>query len=129
MNKPCLGQQTVLPFTTREEKTLANYYAGENEAIVSILSQVATGRGEHFVYLWGKGKIGLTHLLQACCFTANQKKLNSFYLSLCHLEKLTPNVFDELEALHLVCIDDLDCLAGHLLWEEAFFDFFNRMLE
>jgi DnaA family protein len=32
-----------------------------------------------------------------------------------------------LEALDLVCIDDVQLIAGHPQWEEALFDLFNRL--
>ena len=34
-----------------------------------------------------------------------------------------------MEQLPLVCLDNLDAIAGHRLWEESLFDFFNRWKE
>ena len=36
-------------------------------------------------------------------------------------------VFDGLEQLELVCLDDVDAIAGEALWEHALFDLFNRL--
>jgi len=129
MNEKHSTQQILLPFGFGEEKTFSSYYVGENEAILKILHNTAIGRGEYFLYLWGKEKVGLSHLLQACCQTANKKGLRAFYLTLRNLQSMDPSIFDDLEKMHLVCVDDLQEIAGDSAWEEAFFDFFHRMQE
>jgi DnaA family protein len=36
-------------------------------------------------------------------------------------------VFEGLEQLELVCLDDVDAIAGDVFWEHALFDLFNRL--
>ena len=43
------------------------------------------------------------------------------------LLELTPAVFDGLEQMALVCLDDVDATAGTADWERALFDLFNRL--
>lgn len=38
-------------------------------------------------------------------------------------------VLDGMEHLSLVCIDNIECIAGDELWEMAIFDLYNRILE
>lgn len=40
-----------------------------------------------------------------------------------------PEVLDGMEHLSLVCIDNIECVAGDELWEMAIFDLYNRILE
>ncbi len=40
-----------------------------------------------------------------------------------------PEVLDGMEHLSLVCIDNIECIAGDELWEMAIFDLYNRILE
>lgn len=129
MNQPHFPTQIVLPLGFQEEKTFETYFAGENEAILSILHNAAIGRGEYYIYLWGKSKVGLTHLLHACCYAAKQKGLNAIYGSLNQLTLQNGSLFENLDTTQLVCLDDFDRLAGQLSWEEKFFDFFNRMMD
>ena len=42
---------------------------------------------------------------------------------------LTYEVLDGMEQLSLVCIDNIECIAGDELWEMAIFDLYNRILE
>ncbi len=38
-----------------------------------------------------------------------------------------PQLLDNLEQCDLVCIDEVDLVAGHPTWEEALFHLFNRL--
>ena len=48
------------------------------------------------------------------------------YLPLAELRHTDAAVFEGLELLELVCLDDVDAVAGEALWEHALFDLFNR---
>lgn len=122
-------QQLTLALALKDPKTLSNYYVGNNREILNALHHTATGRGEHFLYLWGPEKVGLTHLLQACCHTASQKKLTTIYIPLVDLDAFNPALFENLESYHLICIDDLHQIAQKRDWEEAFFHCFNRIID
>ncbi|OGT06420.1 MAG: DnaA regulatory inactivator Hda [Gammaproteobacteria bacterium GWF2_41_13] len=122
-------QQLTLALALKDPKTLSNYYVGNNREILTALHHTATGRGKHFLYLWGPEKVGLTHLLQACCHTASQKKLTTMYIPLADLSTFNPTLFENLESAHLVCIDDLHQIAQKRNWEEAFFHCFNRIID
>jgi len=119
--------QMALGLQLKDNTTLANYFGEGNRELLTCLHTLANGRGERFIYFWGTKGVGKTHLLQACCHTANKVGLTTFYLPLKELQTLKPNILEDLESLHLVCIDDVQAIAGHALWEEAFFNFFNRM--
>ena len=121
-------QQLALELALKESTTFANYYCAEKNAQLLItLQEVARGRGEQFIYLWGQPGSGRTHLLQACCHVADKLKLSPIYLPLGDLSHLQPEMLEGLEALPLVCIDNIDGIAGDPVWEEAFFHFFNRV--
>lgn len=91
--------------------------------------QSSAPQAERFVFLWGEGSPGLTHLLQATCHSASSEGRAAVYLSMAERQQLSPELFDGLESLDLVCLDDLDALAGDDEWEAALFTAFNRMKE
>ncbi len=125
-----MNEQLTLALNLPPDAVFANFYPGaENQQLIMTLQEVARGRGEQFIYLWSNAGAGRTHLLQACCHVADYLKLAPIYLSLAELDHLDPSLLDGLEALHLVCIDDVQGIAGRPAWEEAFFHFFNRMRE
>lgn len=122
-----MTHQIPLALNLQNENTFSNYYSPENEQSLKILNQIALGRGEHFIYLYGTSGTGKTHLLQACCNTANKKGLRTFYISLNDLDTLNTDILDNLESFNLICIDDIQNIATKTIWEESIFDLFNRI--
>jgi DnaA-homolog protein len=126
MKQPMVSQLT-LGVGLKDEATFGNFYAGKNQQLVNELKQTASNQGERILYFWGSHGEGCTHLLQACCREANQHGLRSVYLPLDNLNDFSPAILEGLEALDLVCIDDIHKMAGKVDWEEAFFHAYNRI--
>lgn len=79
------------------------------------------------IYFYGAGGEGATHLLQASCHEANRHQRSSVYIPLANLKEFSPDIFSGLEELQLICIDDVQSIAGNPVWEEAFFYLYNRI--
>lgn len=109
--------QLTLSLKLRDEATFANFYVGENSALLECLRDPQIP----FFYLWGSRGVGKTHVLQASCHLAR-----SMYLSLQEREILPLNIFDGFENLDLLCVDDIDAVMGDAAWEEALFHCYNR---
>jgi DnaA-homolog protein len=120
-------QQMTLGFKLRDDASFGNFFVGDNEQLLAYLHATASGRGEQLIYFWGGDGVGKTHLLHASCHVASKLGLSAFYLSFKELTQYRPEILDNLESMNLVCIDDICSIAGNLQWEEAFFDFFNRL--
>ena len=131
INNGVAGMQTQhqipLALQLQDEMSFANFYAGHNPTLLATLRTMAHGRGAHYLYLWGHSDVGCTHLLHAVCNVASGIGLRSLYLSLAELDHLSLDVFEGLETLNVVCIDDVQSIAGKPDWEEAFFHCYNRM--
>lgn len=119
--------QLTLGVSLKDQATFANFLAGNNTLLLQELMKTASGTGERVIYFYGSGGQGCTHLLQACCHEANQHHISSVYLPLAELIQFSPDVFEGLESLKLICIDDMHMLAGKPEWEEAFFHAYNRI--
>ncbi|MES2217921.1 MAG: DnaA regulatory inactivator Hda [Pseudomonadota bacterium] len=119
--------QLTLGVGLKDEATFANYYPGQNGPLIHELKKAAAGTGERVIYFAGVGGAGCTHLLQASCHEANHHKLSVVYLPLASLIEYSPAIFEGLESLDLVCIDDVHMIAGRPAWEEAFFYVYNRL--
>ena len=85
--------------------------------------------GETQLYVWGDARLGKSHLLQAACHQAGLQNLTATYLQAAQLQKLSPEVFEGLESLQLVCIDDVHQLLEDRCWEMPLFDLVNRVRE
>ncbi|MCG4453828.1 DnaA regulatory inactivator Hda [Pseudomonas sp. MMS21-TM103] len=122
--------QLPLGVRLRDDATFANYYPGANAAAlgyVERLCEAEAGWAESLIYLWGGAGVGRTHLLQAACLRFEQLGEPAVYLPLAELVEHGPNMLDNLEQFELVCLDDLDAVAGRNDWEEALFHLFNRL--
>jgi DnaA family protein len=129
MKKVKMINQLTLGVGLKDEATFANFYPSKNAHLVTALTKSSHGTGEHFLYFYGTGGLGCTHLLQACCHEAHQHKRSAVYIPLANIHDFTPAIFDGLENLNLVCIDEIHRIAGKSDWEEAFFHAYNRILD
>lgn len=127
MNKKDQAHQLTLGVGLKDEATFANYFSGNNALLIEELKKAALGEGERVIYFFGAGGEGCTHLLQAACHEAALQSRRSVYLPLAQLIDFSPTLFEGLETLSLVCIDDIHKIAGRPEWEEAFFHFYNRI--
>ncbi|WP_133406795.1 DnaA inactivator Hda [Parashewanella tropica] len=122
--------QLSLPVYLPDDETFNSYYPTVgNDELIHKLHDTAIGRNEAAIYLWGPAKSGRTHLLHAACAHANENDRTSFYIPLGIHASISPDLFEGLEAVNLVCIDDIDAIAGNPIWEEAVFDLFNRVAD
>jgi len=111
--------QLALRIGLRDVATFDNFESGGNGAAVHALRSAA----EPFIYLWGAPGTGRTHLLQAACHAAAAQGETPAYLPCAEID--SPEVLEGLEALTLVCLDDLHRVAGREAWESALFGFYN----
>jgi len=68
-------------------------------------------------------------LLHASSAYAELLGLSSLCLSFSELEQLSIEMFDGLEQIDVICLDDIHLIAGNTEFERAVFDLFNRMTE
>ncbi|MBA1247088.1 DnaA regulatory inactivator Hda [Pseudomonas luteola] len=122
--------QLPLGVRLRDDATFANYYPGANAAAlgyVERLCELDAGWAESLIYLWGTEGAGRSHLMQAACLRFYQVGEQAVYLPMAELSGYGTALFENLEQCELVCLDDLDALAGKREWEEAMFHLFNRV--
>src|SRR6185437_1304387 len=128
MMKTKMINQLTLGVGLKDEATFANFYSENNIQLVNALKSTAHGKGEKIIYFYGAfGGQGCTHLLQASCHEAHQNQRSSVYIPLAKKNDFSPEIFEGLESLQLVCIDDVHCIAGNPIWEEALFHMYNRI--
>ncbi len=117
--------QLALPLRLADHAVFESYLNTGNEALVSVLAELAGGNGQG-CWLWGPAATGKTHLLQAVCDRAGDQ---SAYVPLRMLAHAGPGILEGLASRDLICIDDLDSVAGDAAWENALFDLCNQILD
>lgn len=117
--------QLALPLRLADHAVFESFLRTGNEALVSVLEQLADGKGQG-CWLWGPAATGKTHLLQAVSERAGDR---SVYVPLRMLSNAGPAILDGLASRDLICIDDIDSVAGNPEWEGALFDLCNQILD
>ena len=133
-----MPEQLSLRISLNDDATFENYFlrreghqGSKFQAVSTLQNQFCSNVGtteESFVYLWGASGSGVSHLLQASCHQASKQGLLTQYLPLKTLLDYPPQqLLDGLEQLSLICLDELQVIAGNKAWEEALFDLYNRI--
>lgn len=120
-------QQLSLNVQLRDDARFANFFVGENTLVCNLLQQAAKGEGELLLYLWGAAGSGCSHLLQATCHLSEEYGLSAAYLPFQELGDMPPAMLEGFEAFDLICMDNIEAVAGRSDWEEALFHLFNRI--
>ncbi|PSJ44896.1 DnaA regulatory inactivator Hda [Zobellella endophytica] len=121
--------QLALAVQLPDDETFASFYPGDNAQLITALKNAAIGQGADVLYFWGQRGSGRSHLLHATCAEVNASGEAAAYIPLdCH-RQMSPRLLEGMELLPLVCLDNLDAIAGVEEWERAVFNFFNRRRE
>ena len=121
--------QLPLGFEPGELFTFDSFVAGNNIVAAGLAQQTALGKGENQLYFWGESGLGKSHLLQASCNLAARNKQTVCYLTQREITNQSVDMFDGLEQLELVCLDEIEKWLITASWETALFDLINRVRE
>lgn len=115
--------QLALDIELPEEASLESFCWERNELLKNQIDYQLTHKKERFFYLWGKEGVGKSHLLQAI---SHAKQESVTYLPLTLINSYGPEILVGIETLSLICIDDIDVVAGDKAFEEALFHLYNK---
>jgi DnaA family protein len=120
-----MSKQLPLSIALNTAASLSDFNWEGNELLRQQLIDILALKSDRILYLWGPKGSGKSHLLQACCqeFMSHP----AMYLPLALLKDWGPESLESLEEQGLVCVDDLEAIAGDRLWEEALFHLYNRI--
>jgi DnaA family protein len=121
-----MNKQLALSIKIKDEATFADFNFAGNELLQNQLAATLQTSSDKFLYLWGINGCGKSHLLQACCHATSPLQ-SAIYLPLCNLKEWGPQSIEGLELQSIVCIDDIETIAGDAAWEEALFHLYNRI--
>ena len=122
-----MSGQLPLSIGLRDSAVFASFVAEPNAEALDYL-QRCFGRGhEPLTYLWGSPGTGKSHLLQALCHAAGDRDESAVYLPLRRSSEFPCEALNGLEAVSVVCLDDIDAIAGQLDWEKTLLQLFERI--
>ena len=120
--------QLVLGVHLQDEARFSNFYISSANAqlLEALQNQQST---QQLIYIWGNGSSGRTHLLQALCHQQAELGNAIIYLPLGERENFGVELLQGANTLSMVCLDDVDKLAGSGEWESALFNLYNDVLQ
>ena len=121
-------EQLPLGVRLRAASTFASFQPGPNGPLVAALEARAASAGLAPLWLYAAPGAGRSHLLQATCARAGALGRRAGYLPLAApwpAAEMTAG----LEQLVVVCLDDLERVAGDAAWERALFALYNDLAE
>ncbi len=121
--------QLSLPLYLPDDETFASFYPGENPSLLAAIQSAVNQVHASYIYFWSREGGGRSHLLHAACAELSQKGDAVGYVPLDKRAWFVPEVLDGMEELALVCIDNIECIAGDAHWEMAIFNLYNRIVE
>ena len=121
-------KQLALGVRLRAEAVFESFAPGQNSEVLTALRSANTTP----LWLWGAHGSGKTHLLQAVCAGAGAAAAagdTTAYFPLHRSLALPPEALVGFERSQVLCIDDVDAIAGDQAWEQALFRVFNEATE
>ena len=118
--------QMALPLRLADHAVFETYLPAGNEALVATLVDLARGQAGQGAWIFGPVATGKTHLLQATCERAGDR---SVYVPVGQMAESEPGILEGLASRELICLDDIDAVAGDARWEEALFSLCNEALD
>ena len=118
--------QLALPLRLDDHAVFDTFLATGNEELVEHLASLAEAEGGHGAWIWGAPATGKTHLIQATCERFGDRAV---YLPLGELAGAGSMILEGLAERDIVCIDDIDAVAGDAEWERGLFNLYNELLE
>lgn len=114
-----VNTQLPLPVKLRDQALFRSFYGGPNEELVRNIQELGSS-GERIAWIWGEAGTGKTHLLQAACADAD----NAAYIPLKEFLAAGAQALKGYERYALICLDDIEEVAGNPDWERALFNLY-----
>ena len=111
--------QIPLQLEPRRPDRFEDFVAGPNAAVLASVKGLLDEPGGS-LFISGPDGTGKSHLLNASCYSARERGLAA-------LPEEAAASLEGLRVLDLVCVDDLDSVAGNPVWENALFGCFNEV--
>ena len=121
-----VSPQIPLQLEPRRPDRLEDFVPGPNAAVLAAVRHLLH-EPDGLLCLHGPQGCGKAHLLNALCNAAREAGLAAFYIALKRLPEDAAASLEGLQVLDLVCVDDIDRVAGNGTWENALFRCFNEV--
>lgn len=123
-----MQQMALLGVRLRAAATFEHFEAGPNGSVLAQCEERLSRRGLAPLLLWGVGRSGRSHLLQAICARAVAVGRGPVYLPLGETWS-EPAMLEGLAQRDVVCLDDIDARIDDPVWARALFNLYNDLAD
>lgn len=120
-------QQLALDLKLADFAVFETFYPGPNAAVLAAIKHAATEPARQVAWFWGRSGSGRSHLLQAAVAAAAATDAACAWLPLGEESGIVPGMLEGMGQLDLLCVDDIDTVAGQADWERALFGVFEDL--
>ncbi len=124
-------EQLPLGVRWRDQSVFDSFFPGPNRLVLEELRGLfrRSDAGPAVLWIWGPEASGKSHLLQAVCAETGALGGRTAFLPLKNDALATPAALAGCEQLDVVCVDDVQRVAGHREWERALFNLYLGVSE
>jgi DnaA-homolog protein len=121
-------RQIPLGVRLPDRAVFASFLPAHNSQALAHVEQLASGGVAGLTWLCGASGAGKTHLLQAACAAASERR-RAGYVPLAEVAPLGVGVLEGLPQLQCLCLDDVDEVVGQGAWELGIFGLLRELEE
>ena len=121
-------RQIPLGVRLPDRAVFASFLPARNGQALEHVQRLASGAVAGVSWLCGSAGSGKTHLLQAACAAASERR-RAGYVPLAQVAPLGVGVLEGLPQLQCLCLDDIDTVVGQNAWELAIFGLLRELEE
>ena len=126
--------QLVLPVLQAHDYRLDNFIAADNLALIehvkaAISSESNSTSAMPITYIQGAQGVGKTHLLLGFHHFAETEGLISQYIDMAQVRHLPAEIMQDLGAVDVICVDNLDLIHADMSWQVQVFNAINAFIE
>ncbi|MDP6617015.1 MAG: DnaA regulatory inactivator Hda [Gammaproteobacteria bacterium] len=122
-------RQLALDLKLADFAVFESFHAGPNAQILEVVRRASTDPDPQLVWIWGSEGSGRSHLLQAAVAAAGEAGRACAWLPLAESGQVRPALLEGMGTLDLLCVDDVDCVAGFTEWERSLFRLIEELRE
>lgn len=123
-----MSRQLTLSVSLSDTASFDNFYASGNEELLTALRHFAatSASAPTIMYVFGSPGCGKSHLMHAAVRLARDRGQSAHYLPMRERD-VDVSVLDQIDGVGLVCIDDIDVVAGRREAERSLFQLYERI--
>ena len=124
MNKP---KQLIFPFQINQKASFDSFFCTpDNQNLMTRLADIVISQDANELIIYGEKGSGKSFIMQAICNELSSSEKQFAFIPMKKALNMGVEIFQNLDSLDTVCIDDLQLILANQEWETALFNLINE---